>query len=151
MPAAKEKKWSDPSMMIHTGPWGPVSTFKLFPVTKDCPYVECIYNVTEGVLAVIGVNRKEQFHMVNRLDDMGQPVEIKNAKRNPDDPHKKQRVTVNSYSEYYITERKEIEAFLEGVAINFKEFNTKKILDMKMADPKAIEKKPGIILDNVGN
>ena len=45
------------SMMIITSSWGQQKTFKMIPMTLECPYNEAIYDPQAGVLALIS---KEQ-------------------------------------------------------------------------------------------
>ena len=47
---------------------------------------------------------------------------------------KKQRVTLENFTEYYITQREEVEAFIKLFAINHAEFDYKKSLDMETMD-----------------
>lgn len=126
----KNKNWAEPSMLMVTGNWGPTLSFKLMPINEECPYIEAIFNPMAKVLAIIGTKKKDVFHMVERLDENGDP-RMRKGKPNKDEPIQKQRVSVESYSEYYITERDEIEDFLKNVTVNFKTFDYKKYLDLK--------------------
>jgi len=132
-----------PNMMLTTSAWGPSESFSLVPVTKDCPYIEVLYNPAAKTLAIIGKSKKDTFHMIPRLDDNGKSQMLKGTQE-----QKKQRVQQESYSEYYITERSEIETFLNNFAVNAKDFDYAKFLDMKgMEDPSAVAKGPQLILE----
>lgn len=125
---------SDTSMMLVTSAWGPTPSFSLFPTKTSCPYVEALYNPQAKTLAIIGKSKKETFHMLPRLSDDGTPIQIKSGEYAGQ--NKKQRVQQDSYSEYYITERSEIEAFIAKFADNHMAFDFKKTLDMPtMEDP----------------
>jgi hypothetical protein len=113
---SKTNNWPMPSMIIVTGTWGPTETFKLIPATKDCPYTECIYNHAAKTLAVIGINKKEAFHMMPRLDDNGIPQQNKAGGK--ENPTKQQRVTLETFSEYYVMGTLEVEEFVKNVAVN---------------------------------
>lgn len=126
----KTKKWGNPSMLLVTGNYGPTETFKLMPTTEDSPYIEAIFNPMAKVLAVIGTKKKDVFHMVERLDENGDP-KMRKAKMTKEEPHQKQRVTVESYSEYYITNRDEIDDFIVNMAVNYDQYDYKKFLDLK--------------------
>jgi hypothetical protein len=121
------------NMMLISSNWGPVKTFNLIPTDINCPYVEALYNPQGKVLAIIGKNKKETFHQVPRLDDNGEPLRKKGAS-NPEKPYKMQRISQETYSEYYITNEKEIEKFIETFAINEKEFDYKQFLNMETMD-----------------
>lgn len=122
-----------PSMILVSSSWGPTKTFKMLPASNDCPYVECIFNPSGKVLAIIGSTIKDTFHMVPRLDNNGEP-EVRKGPGSDKEPHKKQRVTLQTFSEYYILEVNEIEAFIKIFAINEEEFDYKKYLDAPTMD-----------------
>ena len=132
--------------MLLTSNWGPTKSFSLMPVDNNCPYVECLYNPMAKTLAIIGKTKKDAFHMVPRLDDNGEAMKVKVGERAGE--AKKQRVQQESYTEYYITERKEIEAFIKRFAENEADFDYAKVLDMEtMEDPSAIASGPQLIVD----
>ena len=68
--------------------------------------------------------------MIERLDENGDP-KMRKAKITKEEPHQKQRVTVESYNEYYITERDEIDDFIVNMTINHDQFDYKQYLDLK--------------------
>jgi hypothetical protein len=109
------------NMLLITAPWGEnEKTFKLMPLTSDCPYIEAIFNAEHNVLAVISKDKKDSHFMVQKLNDEGAP-EINKAKSG----YKQQRVTLPKYYEYYITEQSEIDQFVELVAANSDTFDYK--------------------------
>jgi len=111
------------NMMLISSAFRQVKSFSLVPVTDDCPYVEAMFDPTGGILAVITKVKKDSFHMVPRLDDNGQPQRLKVPNQETGKVHKEQRVNVETFSEFYVTEKKEIENFLAVFAINFTSFN----------------------------
>lgn len=125
--------WPEPSMMLTTSNWAGSASFSLIPITGECPYVEALYNPAAKTLAVIGKTKKDTFHMIPRLDDSGHPRKLKTG-ATAENPHQKQRVTQESYTEYYIIEKKEVENFIQNFAVNHSEFNYMSILDMKTMD-----------------
>ena len=137
-----KKKWGNPSMLMITGNWGPTMSFKLIPISGDAPYIEAIYNPMGKALAIIGTKKKDVFHMVERLDENGDP-KSKKAKATKDEPYQKQRVTVESYSEYYITEYDEIKDFIINTTVNHETFDYVKYLDIKtMESPNFLDTTP---------
>lgn len=120
------------TMLLVESSWGPMQTFKLLPISLDCPYIECMYNPDGKVLAIIGKSMKQSYHFVEKVDDNGKPV-VKKAGYTKEEPHKMQRVLMDTFSEYYIFD-KDIITFLEIFAVNFKSFDYKKYTEMKKMD-----------------
>lgn len=143
---SKETRWPAPSMMLLTSNWGGMPSFSLMPVYEDCPYVEALYNPAHKTLAIIGKTKKDTFHMIPRLDDEGHPIKAK--KGTPEKPNKLQRVNQESYTEYYLIDRSEIESFIQNFCVNHAEFDYKKTLDFEpMQDPSTVAKGPQLIVD----
>lgn len=111
------------NMMLISSAFRQVKSFSLIPVTDDCPYVEAMFDPTAGILAVITKVKKDSFHMVPRLDDNGQPQRLKVPNKETGKVHKEQRVNVETFSEFYIMEKEEIENFLAIFAINSTSFD----------------------------
>lgn len=128
-----QSNWPAPSMMLTTSAWAKIKSFSLMPVSNDCPFVECLYNPVDKVLAIIGKTKKDTFHMVPRLDDAGGA--IRNTKSSdPNKPNKMQRVQQESYTEYYITEKEEVINFIKQFAVNHEDFDYMAAIDMKTMD-----------------
>jgi hypothetical protein len=107
-------------MLLVTAPFGDagLKTFKLMPISSDCPFNEAVFNNDYNVLAVISKEKKTSHFMVEKLTEEGLP-EL-NKKQTA---YKKQRVTLDKYYEYYITEKQEIIDFVEMVAFNSDTFD----------------------------
>ncbi len=107
-------------MLLVTAPFGDagVKTFKLMPISTDCPFNEAIFNNDYNVLAVISKEKKASHFMVEKLNDEGLPEQ--NRKQTA---YKKQRVTLDKYYEYYITEKQEIINFIEMFCFNTDTFD----------------------------
>jgi len=97
-------------------------TFSLIPVSKDCPYVEGIFDTEKKVLAIIGSAKKQCFALVKSLDVNGDPIPVKIGKRDDPAKYKQERLSVEKYQEYYIEDKEDINQFLEAVAENSKSF-----------------------------
>lgn len=115
-------------MMLITSSWKNGRTFKMIPTTDDCPYVECIFDPQLKILAVIGKNKKETFHMVPRLDANGDP-ELRKSPKSPDKIAKEERRTLETYQEYYLEEVSEVGKFVEHFAVNADTFDYKQYLN----------------------
>ena len=129
------------NMLLTTSNWGPNKTFKLIPITKDCPYVEAIFDPGSKILAVISTIAKETYHMIDKLDDNGDPQKMKLSRTKDGGDTKKERRLLKTYAEYYITVREEIETFINGFCINADSFDTNEYLDAEAApqpEPRAL-------------
>lgn len=105
------------NMMLITSTWKDGKTFKMIPTSAECPFVECIFDPQIKVLAAISKNKKDQFHMITKLDANGDPERRKSPGRNGN-PNKEERRTLETYQEYYIEEKSEIESFIKHFASN---------------------------------
>lgn len=93
-------------MLIHSA-FKNVKSFSLISVDKNCPYIEALFDPASKVLAVITKEKKNTFHMVPKLKDDGTPM-----------GNKQQRVQIQTYGEYYITNTEDIDNFISIFAIN---------------------------------
>jgi hypothetical protein len=119
--------------MLFTSTWKNSKTFKMVPATGDCPYVECIFDPQLKVLAVIGRNKKDQFHMIPKLDLNGDPEPRKNP-RSADKMVKEERRTLETYQEYYLEERSDIEAFINHFAFNSDKYDFAKYFELEVTE-----------------
>ena len=106
------------SMRIITSNWGPARTFKMIPVTKDCPYNECIFDVNTKVLAIISKESKESLHMLPKLTETGDVQRLKIGKKENGKDYAEERKALVTFYEYYIEDKDEIVAFVMNVAEN---------------------------------
>ena len=120
--------------MLVSGNWGPYKTFKLIPVSTECPYIEAIFDPSSKILAIISKEKKPTYHMVPKLDDNGDQVPMKMGKRANGKDHKEQRVMMDTYQEYYINDLEEIETLVQAFAVNAKSYDYKKTIDAELED-----------------
>ena len=111
------------NMMLISSAFRQVKSFSLVPVTEDCPYVEAMFDPSASILAVITKVKKNSFHMVPRLNDDGQPIRLKAPNMETGKTVKEQRVSVDTFSEFYVTDKEEIKNFIGMFAVNAKSFN----------------------------
>lgn len=121
------------TMLLITSSWGPAKTFKMMPLSVECPYNEVIFDPDSKVLAVVGKEKKESMHMVAKLNEWGDPVGMKIGKRGNGKDYAEERKTLESFYEYYIEEVTEITNFIKMVAVNSEEFNFTEFIE---AQPK---------------
>ena len=124
------------NMMLVNSSFRGAKSFNLIPVSKDAPYIEAMFDPSSGILACIGVNSKQSFHMVPRLNDEGQPMRLKVPNKTTCKTVKEQRVSQQTYSEYYIGEKNDIDNFINIFAINADTFDYKQFTDVEIKDTK---------------
>lgn len=120
------------SMRLITSSWGPAKTFKMIPVTKDCPYNECIFDVNSKVLAIIGKESKESFHMLPKLNEVGDVQRLKIGKKENGKDYAEERKALVTFYEYYIEVKEEIVDFIMNVAENAESFDFQQYIDMEV-------------------
>lgn len=108
-------------------------TFRMMPLTKDCPYGEVVYVPQAKALVVFHKHTVEGLHMVPKLDDNGDSVRAPKP-RADGNPYKQERKTLTTPHESYLTSKPEIEQFVEMIAYN-SEFDYKKFMVEPEAKP----------------
>jgi len=120
------------SMMLITSNWGPYKSFKAIPLNADCPFMEAIFDPSSKILAVISKQSKQSYHMLPKLDDNGDPMKLKLGKRENGKDFREERRLIETYAEYYVSERSEIETFLNGFCLNADSYDYIKYLDAEL-------------------
>jgi len=131
------------TMMLVSSNWGPYKTFKLIPISSDCPYVEAIFDPSSKILAIISKLNKPSYHMVPKLDDNGDQISTKVGKRPNGKDFKEQRVMMDTYQEYYINNLDEVENLINGFAINADKYDYKTHIESEITpadSPMPVEK-----------
>jgi hypothetical protein len=120
------------TMMLITSSWGPAKTFKLIPITKECPYNECIFDVQQKVLAVISKESKESFHMMPKLNELGDIQRLKMGKKENGKDYAEERRALVTFYEYYIENKEEVITFINSIAENAEAFDFQQYLDLEV-------------------
>tara|TARA_S200002703_G_scaffold49279_3_gene42692 strand:- start:81187 stop:81576 length:390 start_codon:yes stop_codon:yes gene_type:complete len=113
---------SDKTMMLVESTWQDTKTFKMIPVSNDCPYVECIYDPSSKVLVLIGKTTKTSLHMLPKLDEYGKAISGNRGA-------KQERRSIDTFQEYYIEEEKDIKELVKMFAVNASKFDIAKFLE----------------------
>ena len=113
---------SDKTMMLVESTWQDTKTFKMIPVSNDCPYVECIFDPSSKVLVVIGKTTKTSLHMLPKLDEYGKAISGNRGA-------KQERRSIDTFQEYYIEEEKDIKEITKMFAVNASKFDIAKFLE----------------------
>jgi len=103
------------NMLAYSTDWYGHKTFRLMPITNDCPFVEAIYDPSTKVLAIIGKTNVEKPLMLPKLNDKGQTMPIKGAE--PGRVVEERRI-MNTFTEYYMDNMGDITSFIERFVVN---------------------------------
>lgn len=106
------------SMMLISSTWAEQPTFKLLPISKDCPYNEVIFDPQSRALAIVGKEKKQTLHMLPKLTDTGDVQMIKVTKRDNGKQYAETRVSMETFYEYFIEKKEEVENFINTFAAN---------------------------------
>ncbi len=120
------------NMLLITSSWGPAKTFKMIPISKDCPYNECIFDVQQKVLAIISKESKESLHMLPKLNEQGDVARLKIGKKENGKDYAEERKALVTFYEYYMEDKAEIEGFIKHFAANSSDFNYKQYMDLEV-------------------
>ena len=107
---------SKKTMMLVESTWQDTKTFKMIPISNDCPYVECIFDPSSKVFVIISKVTKTSLHMLPKLDEYGKAVSGNRGA-------KQERRSIDTFQEYYIEDTKDIKAIVDHFAINDTRFN----------------------------
>ena len=127
------------NMMLVNSTFRNAKSFTLIPVSLDSPYTEAMFDPASGILAVISKVIKQSYHMVPKLDDDGQPMRLKTPNKQTGKTHKEERRLVDTFSEFYLSDRADIETFIHMFAINADNFNVEEFfVDLQKTEPSKI-------------
>jgi len=121
---------NNPTMMLVESTWQDSKTFKMIPISNDCPYVECLYDPMSKVFVIISKVTKTTLHMLPKLDEYGKAISgNKGAKQD--------RKTIETFQEYYVENTDSIKEVVELFAINHKKFDISKFME-KVSDKPSV-------------
>ena len=127
------------NMMLVNSSFRNAKSFTMIPVSLDSPYTEAMFDPASGILAVISKVMKQSYHMVPKLDDDGQPQRLKKPNPQTGKTHKEERRLVDTFSEFYLSDRADIETFIHMFAVNAENFSVEEFfVDLKKTEPSKI-------------
>jgi hypothetical protein len=109
------------SMLLLQASWQDQQTFRMIPITENCPYVECIFDPGTKVFVIISKIRKTTLHMLPKLDEYGQAVTGTKGM-------KQERHKIEVFQEFYVEDASAIEELIKTFAVNAKKFDYKKFM-----------------------
>lgn len=105
------------NMLAYATDWYGNKTFRLMPLTNDCPFNEAIYDPNTKVLAIIGKTQVEKPVMLPKLNDKGETILVKGS--SPAQPrYVEERRILNTFTEYYIDAAEDVMDFITRHVIN---------------------------------
>lgn len=120
------------SMMLVTVPYTPTEkSFRMIPVSNDCPYIDVVYWKDKKVLEINTSFKKNEYAMYPKVDDNGDVERRKVPGKDENGQpliYKNERRMTEVLQKYYIIEQQEIIAFVEAFAINAKTVNYMELL-----------------------
>jgi hypothetical protein len=116
------------TMMIVQATWNETQTFRLIPISTECPYVECIFDPATKVFVIISKITKQSLHMLPKMDENGDPIACKTRRPNGRN-FKEERNKIEVFQEYYVEDRIAIEDLINLFAINASTFDYKAFLE----------------------
>lgn len=123
------------SMLLVSSTWANEPTFKMIPINVACPFNEAIYDPSSRALALVGKEKKQTLHMLPKLTDTGDVQRLKMQKRENGKEFAEQRVTLDTFYEYFIEDKSEIESFIKSFASNADTYDYQSIVDKSFAAP----------------
>lgn len=102
-------------MFVYSTDWYGRNSFRMLPTTNECPFNEVIYDPNTRVLAVVSKDKKDKPQMLPKLTDKGQVIPVKNGEGKQ---YIEERRIMETYYEYYIDDKSDIERFIQTFAIN---------------------------------
>jgi len=111
------------------------ATFKMIPLTKDCPYMEALYHPIYRGFGIVGKFKKSSYEMVPALEK-GEFIPKKKNIREGEFPFIQERRLVEAWNEYEILTKEEILNFIKMFAVNADSFDVEPF--MKEPEPTVI-------------
>lgn len=102
------------NMLAYSTDWYGHKTFRLMPITNDCPFVEAIYDPSTKVLAIIGKTSMEKPLMLPKLNDKGQTISLKNGGQGVVE----ERRIMTTFTEYYMDNTDDVVGFIKRFVVN---------------------------------
>ena len=122
------------NMMLVNSTFRNAKSFTLIPVSMDSPYTEAMFDPASGILAVISKVMKQSYHMVPKLNDDGEPMRLKTPNQQTGKTVKEERRLVDTFSEFYLTEKADIDTFIHMFAVNVETFDYSKFTEVDVKE-----------------
>lgn len=131
---------AEKSMLLITSQREGAPTFRMMPLSNECPFIEGVYEPRAMALVLFYKHQVQGLHMVPQIDSNGEMVRAPKPAKDGN-PYKQERKLLSTAHEAYITDKKEIADFISMIAYN-QDFDYKKFV----VDPKIQMDQPKIIM-----
>jgi hypothetical protein len=118
------------TMMLVQATWQEKQTFRMIPIADSCPYVECIFDPETKVFVIISKQTKQSLHMLPKLDDNGDPMQIKNPRPNGR-TFREERHKIEVFQEFYVEDKIAVKDLIHLFAVNASTFDYDQFLQEK--------------------
>lgn len=119
-------------MMLYKSGWGTDTqffpTFKMLPITNECPFNEVLFDPQSKVLAVVSKDKKQAYRLIPKLNDKGRPM---TAIERGVPVEIQERKLMENFYEYYLEDVDDIKAFVNRFAVNANDFDWNSYLEGK--------------------
>ena len=109
------------------------ATFKMIPLTLDCPYLEVIYHPIYRGLGMVLKSKKSDYQMIPAIDKEGNPIPKKKKAKAGEYPFAQERRIIESWHENVILVKEEMNEFIKMFAVNADSFDKEQF--MKEPEP----------------
>lgn len=106
-----------PTMYLFTTQFNGIETFGLVPVNQDCTFSKGIYDRHQRCLVMFSSKAQEGLHLIPKLDQNGDVLRSKKPRSNGMNIVQ-QRVTLDTYNEFYLAIEEEITELIKMIALN---------------------------------
>ena len=110
------------TMMLVQATWQEKQTFRMIPIADSCPYVECIFDPETKVFVIISKQSKQSLHMLPKLDDNGDPMQIKTP-RPIGRTFREERHKIEVFQEFYVEDKVAVKDLIHLFAVNASTFD----------------------------
>lgn len=100
-------------------------TFRMIPLDLSCPFNEAVFEPVTKVLAIISKEKKNTLKMAAKMNEFGDPEPVKRASDRPlnKPPYKEQRLIIETFYEYHLTNKDDVSNFIKMFAVNADTFD----------------------------
>lgn len=117
---------SKQSMRLITSAWQSQKTFRMIPISNDSPFAEVIFDPQTKTMVLFSKVTKTTFHMLPKLDDNGDLAMVTGKARPDGKKYRESRNSMETFTEFYITEKEEMNSIIELLCDNASNFDYKK-------------------------
>lgn len=113
-------------MLLVRSAWDNRPSFRLIPLVNECPYVDILFDPTQGTLALVSIHSHQKTKTAPRLDANGDvmvPHKMRKSEPKTGIGYSEERLVLTLFHEYYLTDLDDIAAVVEALAVNSADFD----------------------------